>query len=141
MIASPSCAAERPPALSGTWIGDGGKLVDSINALSDVLSSDVVNADSFIAEMMKIKQLAWTMRDAAGLDRLLIGAAVGKKSLPPEIQQQLLGVGGRVDAAAKLIEDDARLLSLLPALNDAIATAKLLYFGTLRANHKLIVDA
>jgi signal transduction histidine kinase len=132
---------ERLRTLSGAWVADGGKLVDSINALSDVLSSDVVNADSFIAEMMKIKQLAWTMRDAAGLDRLLIGAAVVKQSLPPEIRQQLVELGGRVDAAWKLIEDDARLLSLPPALNDAIATARHLYFGTVRANHKLIVDA
>ena len=133
--------ASRPPALSGTWVGDGGKLVDAINALSDQLSSDVVHADSFIAEMMKIKQLAWTMRDAAGLDRLLIGAAVAKQSLPPEIRPQLVGLAGSVDAAWKLIQDDARLLSLPPSLNDAIATARNDYFGRVRANHKLIVDA
>jgi signal transduction histidine kinase len=133
--------AERPPALSASWVGDGGKLVDSINALSDVLSSDVVHADSFIAEMMKIKQLAWTMRDAAGLDRLLIGAAVGKQSLPPEIRQKLVELGGRVDAAWNLIQDDARLQKLPPALDAAIATARQDYFGRVRANHKLIVDA
>ncbi len=133
--------AERPPTLSGTWIGDGGKLVDSINAVSDVLSSDVVQSDSFTAEMMKIKQLAWTMRDAAGLDRLLIGAAVAKQSLPPEIRPQLVDLGGRVDAAWKLIGDDARLQNLPSALNKAIATARQDYFGRVRANHKLIVDA
>jgi signal transduction histidine kinase len=132
---------ERPRALGATWVADGGNLVDSINALSDLLSSDVVHASAFIAEMMKIKQLAWTMRDAAGLDRLMIGAAVVKQSLPLADRRQILVLGGRVDAAWKLIEDDARLQSLPPALDDAIATARRIYFGAVRDNHKLIVDA
>jgi signal transduction histidine kinase len=132
---------QRPPGLAVTWVADGGKLVNAINALSDVLASDVAQADTFIAEMMKIKQLAWTMRDAGGLDRLLIGAAIAKKSLPPEIREQTIALGGQVDAAWRTIQDDARLQNLPPALNDAIATAKRAYFGTVRANHKIIVDA
>jgi signal transduction histidine kinase len=132
---------QRPPGLATTWVTDGGKLVDTINALSDVLASDVAHADTFIAEMMKVKQLAWTMRDAGGLDRLVIGAAVAKQSLPPDVREQTVALGGRVDAAWKMIEDDARLQTLPPALNEAIATAKRMYFGTVRANHKLIVDA
>jgi signal transduction histidine kinase len=132
---------QRPPGLGATWVTDGGRLVDSINALSDVLSSDVIHADTFIAEMMKIKQLAWTMRDAAGLDRLLIGEAVAKQSLPPETRQLILELTGRVDTAWKLITDDARLQEVPTALQETIATAQRLYFGDVRADHKLIVDA
>lgn len=133
--------AQRPSGLADLWVANGGKLVDSINALSDVLSSDVMHADSFTAEMMKIKQLAWTTRDAAGLDRLLVGAAVAKQSLPPPIREQLVMLGGRVDAAWNLIKDDARLQSLPLPLDNAIAAAQRLYFGTVRFNHKVIVDA
>jgi signal transduction histidine kinase len=132
---------QRPPGLAATWVADGGKLVDAINALSDVLASDVAHEDTFIAEMTKIKQLAWTMRDAGGLDRLILGAAVAKQSLSPEVREQTVALGGQVDAAWRTIQDDARLQNLPPALNEAIATAKSAYFGTVRANHKLIVDA
>ncbi|HWE73211.1 MAG TPA: ATP-binding protein, partial [Stellaceae bacterium] len=132
---------QRPPGLAATWVADGGKLVDALNALSDVLAANVAHADTFIAEMMKIKQLAWTMRDAGGLDRLVVGAAVAKNSLPPAVREQTIALGGQVDAAWRTIQDDARLQNLPPKLNDAIATAKQDYFGTVRANHKLIVDA
>jgi signal transduction histidine kinase len=132
---------QRPPGLGATWVAEGGKLVDSINLLSDVLSSDVVHSDTFIAEMMKIKQLAWAMRDAAGLDRLLIGAAVAKQNLPPEIRQLILELTGRVDTAWKIITDDARLQEVPTPLQETIATAQRLYFGEVRADHKLIVDA
>ena len=132
---------ERPAGLATTWVADGGKLVDAINALSDVLAANVAHADTFIAEMMKIKQLAWTMRDAGGLDRLLLGAAVAKQNLPPAVREQTIALAGQVDAAWRTIQDDERLQNLPPALNDAIETAKRAYFGTVRANHKLIVDA
>ncbi|HEX4195592.1 MAG TPA: ATP-binding protein [Stellaceae bacterium] len=132
---------QRPQGLAATWVADGGKLVDALNALSDVLAANVAHADTFIAEMMKMKQLGWTMRDAGGLDRLVLGGAVAKQSLPPEMREQTVALSGQVDAAWRTIQDDARLQSLPPALNKAIALAKSSYFGTVRANHKLIVDA
>ncbi len=132
---------QRPAGLAATWVADGGKLVNSINALSDVLARDVAQGDSFIAEMMKMKQLGWAMRDAAGLDRLVLGGAVAKQSLSPEIREQTVTLSGRTDAAWKMIEEDARLQKLPPTLNDAIDTARHKYFETVRANHKLIVDA
>ena len=132
---------QRPAGLAATWVADGGKLVQSINALSDVLASDVAQGDPFIAEMMKMKQLGWAMREAAGLDRLVLGGAVAKQSLSPTVREQTVALGGRTDAAWKMIEEDARLQKLPPNLNDAIDTARHMYFGTVRANHKLIVDA
>jgi signal transduction histidine kinase/predicted outer membrane lipoprotein len=132
---------QRPAGLAATWVADGGKLVESINALSDLLTSDVAQGDSFIAEMMKMKQLGWAMRDAAGLDRLVLGGAVAKQSLPPDVREQTVALGGRTDAAWKTIEEDARLQKLPPNLNDAIDAARNKYFGTVRANHKLIVAA
>ncbi|HEX3972829.1 MAG TPA: ATP-binding protein [Stellaceae bacterium] len=132
---------QRPRGLAATWVADGGKLVDALNALSDVLAANVAHADTFIAEMMKMKQLGWTMRDAGGLDRLVLGGAVAKQSLLPEMREQTVALSGQVDAAWRTIQDDARLQSLPPALNNAIALAKSSYFGTVRANHKLIVEA
>ena len=105
---------ERPAGLATTWVADGGKLVDAINALSDVLAANVAHADTFIAEMMKIKQLAWTMRDAGGLDRLLLGAAVAKQNLPPAVREQTIALAGQVDAAWRTIQDDERLQNLPP---------------------------
>ena len=132
---------QRPAGLAATWVADGGKLVDTINALSDVLASDIAHGDTFIAEMMKMKQLGWAMREAAGLDRLVLGGAVAKQSLSPDVREQTVALGGRTDAAWKMIQEDARLQNLPPKLTDAIDAAGRVYFGTARANHEVIVDA
>ncbi len=132
---------QRPIALGPKWVADGGKFVDSIASLSDVLASDIIQADPVIAELMKIKQLAWSVRDSVGLDRLLIGAAVVKQSYPPEIRQQTVELMGRADAAWKIIENDIRLMAVPAALRDAVAKADRLYFDEVRAKRKQIIDA
>ena len=132
---------QRPVPLGPKWVADGGKLVDAIANLSEVLSSEIVQADPFIAEMMKMKQLAWAVRDAVGLDRLLIGQAIVKQSLPPEMRQQLIELTARGDAAWKLVESDVRLQKIPSALREAIATADRLYFHETRARRQQIIDA
>ncbi|HLI20982.1 MAG TPA: hypothetical protein VKV32_07680, partial [Stellaceae bacterium] len=47
----------RLPGLGGLWVSGGGRLVDSIDAMSERLSGEINQADPFIAEMMKIKQV------------------------------------------------------------------------------------
>jgi signal transduction histidine kinase len=133
--------AERSAALGPKWVAEGGELTQSIDGLSEVLASDIVRGDPFIAEMMKLKQLAWAMRDAAGLDRLLIGLAIAKQSLPPDTRTQLIELSGRVGAAWKIIETDTRLMSLPPSVVEAIGVARRLYFGEVRAKRKQIIDA
>jgi signal transduction histidine kinase len=132
---------QRPIALGPKWIAEGGKLVDSIATLSEVLSSNIVQTDPFIAEMMKMKQLAWATRDAVGLDRLLIGAAIAKQSFPAEMRQQTVELMGRADAAWKIIDNDVRLQIVPAALRDAVVTADRVYFGDVRARRKQIIEA
>lgn len=133
---------QRNATLSAKWVAGGGKLVESIDALSEQLSGDIVRADPLIAEMMKIKQLGWTVRDAAGFDRLLIGAAVARgKSFPVETRQQTWELTGRIDATWKIIEDDARLQVMPAPLRDAVQQARQVYFGETRAKRKAIIDA
>lgn len=124
---------QRSPALSAKWVAGEGKLVDDIDALSDVLSGQIVEADPFIAAMIKIKQLGWTVRDAAGTDRLLVGAAIAKaKGFPGETRDRTLALTGRMDAAWKIITDGARLQPFPASLRDAIAQAQQVYFGEVR---------
>ena len=83
--------------------------------------------------MMKIKQLAWVVRDAAGLDRLTVGTIIANgKGIAGEQQQQLAALGGRIDAGWQVIADDERWLGLPPALKVSINQARALYFDQLR---------
>ncbi len=133
--------SERPPTMGGLWVAGGGKLVDSIDAFSERLSGEINQADPLITEMMKIKQIAWVVRDAAGLDRLTVGALIANSGgISPAQQQQFATLSGRMDAGWQVIAEDARWLDLPEALKDSIAMAQKLYFQDLRTRRKALIE-
>jgi len=133
--------SDRPPTMGGLWVAGGGKFVDSIDAFSERLSGEINQADPLITEMMKIKQIAWVVRDAAGLDRLMVGAVIANgNGVPPAQQQQFLTLAGRMDAGWQVIAEDARWLDLPQSLKDSIAKAQKLYFQDLRGRRKALIE-
>jgi signal transduction histidine kinase len=132
---------DRPPTLGGLWVAGGGKLVDSIDALSERLSGEINQADPVITEMMKIKQIAWVVRDAAGVDRLNIGSIIASgEGVTPAQKLQFATLGGRIDAGWQVISEDARWLDLPKPLKDAVARAQKVYFQDLRARRNALLD-
>jgi signal transduction histidine kinase len=133
--------SERPPTMGGLWVAGGGKLVDSIDTFSERLSGEINQADPLITEMMKLKQIAWVVRDAAGLDRLMVGALIANGAgISPAQQQQFATLGGRMDAGWQVISEDARWLDLPQPLKDSIAKAQKLYFQDLRTRRKGLLE-
>jgi signal transduction histidine kinase len=133
--------SDRPPTMGGLWIAGGGKLVDSIDAFSERLSGEINQADPLITEMMKIKQIAWVVRDAAGFDRLNVGSVIANSGgLSPAQRDQFTMLNGRIDAGWQVILEDARWLALPQPLKDAVAKAQKLYFQELRAQRKTLLD-
>src|ERR1700733_529516 len=110
--------------------------------VSAELTNEIDRSDAFIAEMMKIKQLAWAAREFAGNDRLLVGAGIasgkGYGNARLEVMTELTG---RSDALWDVILEDANLGRVPPALHAAIASANELYFVRLRAIRKSVIDS
>jgi signal transduction histidine kinase len=132
---------QRPPAISGLWIASCSKLVDSIDALSERLSAEINQAEPLITEMMKIKQLAWVAHDAAGTDRLQVGAAIANANgISSEQELQFATLAGQMNAAWQVITEDARWLELPAALKNSIARAQMLYFNELRPKRGALLD-
>ena len=133
--------SNRPPTVGGLLLAAGAKLVDSIDALSERQSAEINLADPLIAEMMKIKQIAWVVRDAAGIDRLIVGSLiVGGEGITPAQQLQFAALAGRMDAGWQLILEDALWLDLPQPLKDSIAKAQKVYFQDLRGRRKALLD-
>ncbi|HEY3917081.1 MAG TPA: ATP-binding protein [Stellaceae bacterium] len=133
--------AQRPANLSATWVANGGKLVASIDTFSERLSGEINQADPLITEMMKIKQLAWVVRDAAGVDRLDVGMVIaGSGGVSRDQQRQFDILGGRIDAGWQAIAEDARWLALPAALKTSIADAQRLYFTEMRTKRQALLD-
>jgi len=131
---------QRPADLSKRWIAAIGKLVEAIDGLSERLSGEIDQSDPFISEQMKIKQLAWAVRDAAGTDRLTVGAAIANgRGLSPDQQRQLAVFEGRVMAAWKIIEEDTHGARTPAKLKAAVEAAKQKYFGELAEKRRAIL--
>jgi signal transduction histidine kinase len=132
--------AKRPPDLGTRWVAAYNRLADSIERLSSLLENELGQSDAFIADMVRIKQTAWTLRTDTGRDRfrLAIKIAGGK----PLTQAELLAdaaLNGRIDGVWKLIEDRTAVTAMPPELIQAIASAKTLYFTDLRRVHNAVI--
>ena len=115
----------RSAARIAKWIPTDINPFAAEDRVSAELTSEIDRSDPFIAEMMKIKQLGWAVREFAGNDRLLVGAGIasgkGYSNARLEVMSELTGQG---DALWDVILEDASLGRLPPALHAAIATAK-----------------
>jgi methyl-accepting chemotaxis protein len=132
---------QRPADIRKSWVAAVGKLVDAIDRLSDRLSNDINLSDPFITEMMKVKQLGWALRDAAGTDRLMVGQAIADgKGVSAAQQLKLAVLEGRMTVAWKAIQEDARAPSTPQSLSNAVEKAKRGYFGALGERRNAILE-
>jgi methyl-accepting chemotaxis protein len=128
------------PALKKSWIAAVNPVVEGIDALSDRLSARIDAADPFITDMTTIKALAWSVRDAAGTDRLMVGAAIaGNNGLPQDQQRQLAELAGRMATGWKLIGAMLEQPGMPSRVKAAYAAAQDTYFTALAEKRKAIV--
>ena len=132
---------QRPSNLHQKWIGTNAKVVGAINHVSRQLEAELSTSDSFLAEMIKIKQIAWTVRANSGDDRLLTRDAMlrGTK-LSLDQQRQFAVLADRIDAMWQLVLDDAQLVTMPSSLKEAIETANRLYFMKFRPIRNALID-
>jgi methyl-accepting chemotaxis protein len=132
--------ADRPPALSKSWVSAVGGVVDTIDALSDRLSAQIDATDAFITDMTTIKALAWSVREAAGTDRLMLGAAIGANNgLAPDQQRQLAELAGRMAAGWKLAGTMLQQSDMPARLKAAYQAAQDNYFTSFAEKRKALV--
>jgi signal transduction histidine kinase len=125
-------AAARPPGLELQWSGVIDDLSTAIDSQSEALSRELINADSFINEMLKINDIAWQARSKAGIDRRYIATALLKGPAGWVGTDRLERISGEIDALWTVIRHDVELPFVPPALRQAMAGAQDKYFGEWR---------
>jgi signal transduction histidine kinase len=127
--------------LPPNWLEVNARLVSSIEALSSHLESELSQADSFVAEMIRIKQIVWPARADSGDDRLLVREAMTSgKPLSATQRRELDVVSGRIAGVWGLIQDIGRQDSTPAPLKEAIAAADDVYFTQFRLLRNHVVD-
>ena len=121
--------ASRRPGLGNEYMGEGVTLQTTLEDLSARLFAEIHHQDAVVDEMMTVKQLAWLARNTAGEASLLISKGVAAGSLPAGAVRVFdTNLGGSI-TAWNAIEDLLKLGGVPPALTQAAAKAKQIYFA------------
>jgi hypothetical protein len=67
---------QRHLGLRAKWVEGYNGIADAIDRLSARMESELTQGDPFVANMVRIKQIAWTVREDTGRDRFRIGEAI-----------------------------------------------------------------
>ena len=115
-------------------------ILDLIDAQAAVLSRDIASFGPYLAEMMRISDVAWHVRVDAGDQRGVIATFISERHVGPADRELMVKLDGEVEAPWQSIEISARDLALPPAVTGAIAETNRLYFGGFRALRARVLD-
>jgi methyl-accepting chemotaxis protein len=104
-----------------------------VNASLQVWSAALLvtsTSDPLIARYAELKILGWKLREVSGLERAAIATAVaGRKPIPPEAVQRIIGYRAQVAQAWGLVQGLVSDNTAHPALRAAVAAATEQYFN------------
>jgi signal transduction histidine kinase len=124
----------RPAGLAAEWIATTGDVIRVLDRLSDVLETELSQDDVFIADMIRLKQLVWSLRSDSGDERLLGREAMVKgQRLTDQQRRNFAVLEGRILGAWNRVQDEVRLTKMPLQLKGAIDAADRLYFSEYRA--------
>jgi signal transduction histidine kinase len=130
---------ERPDDLRPRWVEAQIKIADAIVELATKLELDLSQGDPFVSEMVRIKQIAWSVRADAGRDRFRIGQILASGThISQDEQLQFAVLMGRIDGTWKLVQDEVVLGNMPQELGQAVEEANRLYFTGYRNTRNTI---
>jgi len=119
----------RPAGLGARWIATDNEFVAETGGLAHRLATEVSAADPGVSEMMKMKQLVWWARDAAGANDGVLARVLGVGGkLSAEDETSLAIASGRAEEAWAVVEDEARMPTIPSSLQAAVSRANTVYF-------------
>ena len=122
--------AERKPGIAKEWNDTSTALVDELEKVSLALTDKIRMADPAIAELMGIKEASYVVRDAAGLQRNPIQAAMAAKAYAPELRAAVAELRGKVEAGWRLLRNLTGRKGVPETVLTAVKTADAAYFGS-----------
>ena len=142
----------RDPKLLDEWKSVTTVISRRLATLSGILGQDIAGADPFIDEIMRVGDIAWTMRMDAGKERGFMQTAVIDNRVPgPDLLESLWKNEGQIEAHWMDIQAEAQRSSAPAALKAVVANAGKVYFADyagmrdgvlkkLRAGEKLTIS-
>ena len=122
--------AQRRDTLDKDYVALGTLYVDNLDKLATELGAAVKGTDPFIDEMMTLKQLGWTARNAAGDGSVVISNSIIAGQFVPDGQAAYLRAVTQTDTAWSSLEAVGYGTTLPGHYLAALAKAKNSYFAS-----------
>ncbi len=122
----------RPADMARTFYAVSTALVDPLESVVATLTGAVRRASHEGAIMAAVKDAAYSARDAAGRERLLIATTVREGRITPDLRQKMAGLRAVVDSSWRLVHTTLGEHPA-PGLQAAFDAAQEVYFGRLIA--------
>jgi methyl-accepting chemotaxis protein len=106
------------------------ELIDMLDKLGSRLVQSITLQDSYIDQLMEIKQLAWVVRNAGGDASVMVSNTMGGQPLPPDPLIVYATNVSKLDTAWAALIDIASRMTLPTSLAGAIDKVKQDYFGS-----------
>jgi methyl-accepting chemotaxis protein len=119
---------ERPPALNQDFVKEADAFIDTLDKLSTRLVRLIVLQDAFVDQLMEVKQLAWTVRNAGGDASVIVSNTLAGQPLPPDALLKYTANVSKVETAWGVLQDIAAALPMPPAFLAALTKARQDYF-------------
>jgi methyl-accepting chemotaxis protein len=117
--------AERDLKPTQPWFSTIGQVVEDMSRLSLAIANETRLADPIVAELVVVRQAAWTMRYASGNECPLIRPLIkNTRPLAPETRRQVDALRATVATAARSINETLSRPGASPALRAAMQTAE-----------------
>jgi methyl-accepting chemotaxis protein len=119
----------RRSGLGDEFVREANTLLGVLDKLSSRVTASIKLQDSFIDELMELKQIGWTVRNAGG-DTVAVVSNIlqGRPAAPNALDDYVANVG-RLNTGWALLKDLAVGLPLPPRFAEAVATADGEFFG------------
>jgi methyl-accepting chemotaxis protein len=121
--------AARRPDLAKELFDHQDALIAMLDKVSSQLANTVKLDDSYVDQLMLIKQLAWIVRNAGGDSSVLISNGLGGAKLPPDVMTKYAASVSATDTAWAALGGVASGLPLPPQFGEAIEKANREFFA------------
>ncbi len=124
----------RPAGLYAHFRATAWRLIETLDARSQILSHRIALTDPVNAQLMKLGDIGWRLRTDAGADRgYMTRAILQRRPLSDAQRRQFIHSEGRMDSSWSALKQEAQADSLPPELRDAIHRAEKVYFRSYSA--------
>jgi methyl-accepting chemotaxis protein len=125
-LAQPKAA--RPAALADQTFKQMGDLLDLIDAVSKNVAIAIKLQDSYIDQLLLLKDLAWEARNAGGDASVVISSTMAGKPLSPTAWDEYVGLGSRINTSWARLKEISKGMPLPSRYQDAVQKVEREFF-------------